>query len=104
MPTNGRGQPPDKTTTTTTTTYCTEKFVPTREKYAGMDLPLQIHKGAPQVHLCWMDLTHSFNMVNHTKEEEVDFSTRSHDYSNPESTSKGKETLDPQGFSPYRET
>jgi hypothetical protein len=36
------------------------------------------------------------NMVNHKKEEEVDFSTRSHDYGNPESTSKGKETLDPQ--------
>jgi hypothetical protein len=34
------------------------------------------------------------NMVNH-KKEEVDLSTRTHDYGNPESTSKGKETFDP---------
>jgi hypothetical protein len=35
------------------------------------------------------------NMVNHKKEEEVDLLTRSRDYGNPESTSKGKETSDP---------
>jgi hypothetical protein len=34
-------------------------------------------------------------MVNHTKEEEVDFSTRSRNYSNHESSPKGKETLNP---------
>jgi hypothetical protein len=37
------------------------------------------------------------NMVNHTKEEDVELSTRSHDYSNPESTKKVKKTSDPQG-------
>jgi hypothetical protein len=38
-------------------------------------------------------------MVNHTKlkEVKVDLSIRSRDYNNPESTSKGKETYDPQG-------
>jgi len=37
------------------------------------------------------------NMVNYSmlKEEEVYFSTRSCDYSNPESTTKEKETYDP---------
>jgi hypothetical protein len=38
-------------------------------------------------------------MVNHAKlkEEEVNLSTRSRGYSNPESISKGKETFDPHG-------
>jgi hypothetical protein len=33
------------------------------------------------------------NMVNH--KEEMDFSTRTRDYGNPELTNKGKETFDP---------
>jgi hypothetical protein len=35
------------------------------------------------------------NMVNHTNEEEVYLMTRYHNYSNPESSMKGKETYDP---------
>jgi hypothetical protein len=35
------------------------------------------------------------NMVNQNKVEEVDMLTRAWDYNNHESTSKGKETLDP---------
>jgi hypothetical protein len=34
-------------------------------------------------------------MVKYTKEEEVDLLTRSHNYSNLESTDKGNENLDP---------
>jgi hypothetical protein len=42
------------------------------------------------------DGTMSFiNMVNH-KKEDIDLLTKSHDYGNPESTSKGKETSNPQ--------
>jgi hypothetical protein len=39
------------------------------------------------------------NMVNYSKlkEYEVDFSTMSHNYSNPDSITKCKETFDPQG-------
>jgi hypothetical protein len=49
------------------------------------------------VHLFQTDIFLFINMVNHTKVEEVDLSTRSRDYNNPESTSKGKETSYPQG-------
>jgi len=42
------------------------------------------------------ELFNFVNMVNHTNEEEVYFMTRAHDYSNPESSMKGKETFNPQ--------
>jgi hypothetical protein len=45
------------------------------------------------MHPCQDGSMSFINMVNHKKEEEVDLSTKTHDYNNPESTSKGKETL-----------
>jgi hypothetical protein len=98
MPEDGRIPMLNKVATTTTTVVLQNPFSQGQNMQVGSSTSNPC-KGALLVHLC-PDGSFSFiNMVNSSKlkEEEVDLSTRTHDYGNPESTTKGKETFDPQG-------